>query len=245
MDGLSEREFILKAHVLTWSGDIPALSKCLNLSGHNSYKGCRFCHIQGVCHELNNHVYFPQAIASELRTHEGTLDMMNKIDKEECKRLKDDMIKKSGNINYYKYWLDIISQKFYYPYSILLFFYVGIKGSSEILKLKSLKFPWPFPTDIMHLFFENVGPQMYSHWSNNFFKNIYSNDNYVLSKSELEKIGKQMESLKNEMSSEIGRPSRDILKYHNGFKAVEWKNWITLFSLPLLRQYFVERCCIL
>jgi hypothetical protein len=54
-----------------------------------------------------------------------------------------------------------------------------------------------------------------------------------------------MNSLKNEMPSEIGRPSRDIFKYHNGFKAAEWKNWITLFSLPLLRQYFTERCCIL
>jgi hypothetical protein len=93
----------------------------------------------------------------------------------------------------------------------------------------------------MHLFFENVGPQMYSHWSNNFFKDINSNDDYILSKSEWEKIGKQMDSLKNEMSSEIGRPPRDIFKHHSGFKAVEWKNWITLFSLPLLRQYFTER----
>jgi hypothetical protein len=50
-----------------------------------------------------------------------------------------------------------------------------------------------------------------------------------------------MDSLKNEMSSEIGRSPRDIFKHHSGFKAVEWKNWITLFSLPLLRQYFMER----
>jgi hypothetical protein len=47
-------------------------------------------------------VYFPQVIASELRTHEDTLDIMNKIDKEECKRLKGDLIKQTGNINYYK-----------------------------------------------------------------------------------------------------------------------------------------------
>ena len=97
----------------------------------------------------------------------------------------------------------------------------------------------------MHLFFENVASHMYSHWSKNFFKDVYSNDDYILSKSEWEKIGKQMDSLKSEMSSEIGRPPRDIFKYHNGFKAVEWKNWITLFSLPLLRQYFTERYSIL
>ncbi|CAB4378578.1 unnamed protein product [Rhizophagus irregularis] len=32
----------------------------------------------------------------------------------------------------------------------------GIKGSSELLKLQTLLFLWSFPTDIMHLFFENV-----------------------------------------------------------------------------------------
>jgi hypothetical protein len=100
MDGLFKKEFTLKTHVLTWSGDIPALSKCLNLSGHNAYKGCRFCHIKGVLHELNNHIYFPRTITSLKRTHEDTLDIMDKIDREQCKRLKVEMIKESGNINY-------------------------------------------------------------------------------------------------------------------------------------------------
>ncbi|PKC52968.1 hypothetical protein RhiirA1_447330, partial [Rhizophagus irregularis] len=43
------------------------------------------------------------------------------------------------------------------------------------------------------------------------------------------------------MPNEIGRPSQDILKYHNGYKAVEWRNWIILFSLPLLRKYLDKR----
>ena len=86
----------MKAHVLTWSGDIPALSKCLNLSGHNAYKGCRFCQIEGVCHMSNHHIYFPQVNALNLRTHEDTLDIMNEIDNEENKRVKKELIKNSG-----------------------------------------------------------------------------------------------------------------------------------------------------
>ena len=50
-----------------------------------------------------------------------------------------------------------------------------------------------------------------------------------------------MVSFKNEMLADIGHPLRDILKHHNGFKAVEWRNWITLFSLPLLKQYLTKR----
>ncbi|GET66785.1 transposase domain-containing protein [Rhizophagus irregularis DAOM 181602=DAOM 197198] len=42
IDGRTNEPFILRAHLLTWTGDVPALSKSLNLSGHNSYKGCRF-----------------------------------------------------------------------------------------------------------------------------------------------------------------------------------------------------------
>ncbi|RIA99682.1 hypothetical protein C1645_811010 [Glomus cerebriforme] len=65
----------------------------------------------------------------------------------------------------------------------------GIKGFSELLKLKTILFPWSFSTDIMHLFFENAVPQMFSHWSGKFFKNNLSSNDYELSKSQWESIG--------------------------------------------------------
>ncbi|RIA86247.1 hypothetical protein C1645_829538 [Glomus cerebriforme] len=39
------------------------------------------------------------------------------------------------------------------------------------------------------------------------------------------------------MPIKIGHPSCDIFKYYNNYKAVEWRNWIILFSLPLLKTY--------
>jgi hypothetical protein len=47
---------MLRAHVLLWTGDIPAISKLVNLMGHNAYMGCRHCNICGV---YNDHIYFP------------------------------------------------------------------------------------------------------------------------------------------------------------------------------------------
>jgi len=41
-DALMRCEFILHAHIIAWTGDIPALSKIMNITGHNSYSGCRF-----------------------------------------------------------------------------------------------------------------------------------------------------------------------------------------------------------
>ena len=46
----------MRAHVLLWTGDIPAISKLVNLTGHNSYMGCRFCNLRGV---YTNHIYYP------------------------------------------------------------------------------------------------------------------------------------------------------------------------------------------
>ncbi|GBC33798.2 transposase domain-containing protein [Rhizophagus irregularis DAOM 181602=DAOM 197198] len=38
---------------------LPALSKILYLTGHNSYSGCRFCNLRGTLNEMNRHVYYP------------------------------------------------------------------------------------------------------------------------------------------------------------------------------------------
>ncbi|GBB96183.1 hypothetical protein RclHR1_00270029 [Rhizophagus clarus] len=58
-DGNKKENFTLCAHILAWTGDLPALSKVLCLTGHNSYSGCRFCNLQRTLNETNRHVYYP------------------------------------------------------------------------------------------------------------------------------------------------------------------------------------------
>jgi len=55
-DGFKKETFLLHAHVVSWSGDTPGLTKLMCLTGHNSYKGCRYCDIREI---YMNHVYFP------------------------------------------------------------------------------------------------------------------------------------------------------------------------------------------
>ena len=80
---MTESTFTLHAHILSWSGDIPALAKVMCTTGHNSYKACRFCSIHGIYNQGNRHVYFPLKLSTSeleryydpeslpLRTHEG------------------------------------------------------------------------------------------------------------------------------------------------------------------------------
>ena len=111
-----------------------------------------------------------------------------------------------------------------------------------MLKLKIILFLWSFPTDIMHLFFENVALLMYAYWSGKFFNNnLLLSSNYELSKSQWESISIQMEKVKKDIPTEIGHPPHDIFKYHNSYKAIEWRNWIILFLLPLLKSHLDKR----
>jgi hypothetical protein len=93
----------------------------------------------------------------------------------------------------------------------------------------------------MHLFFENIAPQMFKLWSARFFKddNLKATS-FTVSKSSWEAIGILMQNNKKKMPLAFGRPPRNIFKHNAGYKAEEWANWITLYSVPLIKNYLSE-----
>jgi hypothetical protein len=93
----------------------------------------------------------------------------------------------------------------------------------------------------MHLFFENIGPNMYKFWSNKFYKINNLEKVYSVSKKDWKEIGRILEQNKNNIPSSIGRVPRNIHKHSAGYKAEEWSNWIMFFSLPLLKGRIEER----
>ncbi len=119
---------------------------------------------------------------------------------------------------------------------------LGIKGRSILFELSSIKFPRSFPIDIMHLFFENVAPQMFKLWSGHFFKNDDLNQtSFIISKSSWDIISTLMQNNKKQMPLTFGRPPRNIFKHNAGYKAEEWANWITLYSIPLLKTHLEDK----
>jgi len=94
----------------------------------------------------------------------------------------------------------------------------------------------------MHLLYENIPQYMFKHWSGTFYKNQEDSTNkYVISKNTWSEIGKRMQQSRKMMPIYFGRPPRDIFNHHDGFNAEEWANWITLYSLPLLKQHLPQR----
>lgn len=109
--------------------------------------------------------------------------------------------------------------------------------------LHTTRFPDSFSIDIMHLIYENIANYMFQHWRGNFFrKNCYQNNgDYVLSQAQWNEIGSEMHSIRKMIPTCLGRPPRNIVLHHNGYKAEEWAAWVTMYSLPLLKGRMPER----
>lgn len=90
----------MRAYILAWTGDIPALSKVMHLTGHNSYSGCRFCNLRGTLNQENHHIYYPlnQNIDPKrlpIRTHNEFLDKVDQIEQLKGTR-KEGFIRECG-----------------------------------------------------------------------------------------------------------------------------------------------------
>ena len=94
----------------------------------------------------------------------------------------------------------------------------------------------------MHLFFEGIAPQMFKLWSSHFFKDDGLNITpFTIPKPFWDMISKLMENNKKKMPLVFGRLPQNIMKHNAGYKAEEWANWITLYSVLLIKNFLSVR----
>jgi hypothetical protein len=102
---------MLRSHIISWSGDIPALSKVMCLSGHNSRYGCQFCYLHGIYSDTARHIYFPlqppQGYINGINYDPENLPMrshtshLQDIEAMENKGLRNKIQHERGNFMYY------------------------------------------------------------------------------------------------------------------------------------------------
>jgi hypothetical protein len=68
----------------------------MNITGHNSYNGCRFCDIQGDYSQKHKHVYFPPGKNYYNKNHSDWISYIDEIDNAETSRDKETLIRKYG-----------------------------------------------------------------------------------------------------------------------------------------------------
>jgi hypothetical protein len=79
----------------------------MNITGHNSYHGCRFCNIEGVYSQKYRHIYFPPKTNCKNKDHSDWTKYIDKIEAATTNKEKETLIR-----NYGKY-LNIILLNYY------------------------------------------------------------------------------------------------------------------------------------
>lgn len=219
-DGWKRQWFTMKAHLCFLSGDFPAMAKMTGMRGSNAKAPCRFCSILGEYSHNSRHMYYP--LDERQMTAIPALAIEDR-EKEICLRtnLRQEILLVIGSSNN-------DSGKDY-----------GIAGISWFFDIDTLDFPLSFGLDVMHLF-SNVAKHMWAIWTGAVLLPDYDDDSdsesYLLSSAHQEAIGADMRNSARTIPVSVSRTPRDISKHKGSFKATEWFEFITVYSIPLLRD---------
>lgn len=225
VDGDTGKEFVLRAHVLIVTGDGPATAEAMGMkSPGNAFRPCRMCTIAGTRRTGVRHCpyYVPHThysfdsppVRTNLRADIETVEIAND---DESKRL------------------------------------TGIKGKSELLRLRSIHFPRSFPGDIMHCVLQNVTPLLFQLWNSTklaiddkkvsnstAYQDCSNLPPYCLEKDDLDSIGDALAQSRTTIPLSLGHAPRRINHHYKGFKAAEWRAWLTHYGPPLLWKHLPE-----
>lgn len=201
--------FIFHAFIILIFGDIPAITKLLFMKGHNGFSPCRACYIEGCPFQYARTVVYyvplvhPNEVAEwdcnrlPMRTHAQFLAHADELDAAPTKAARDALAR-----------------------------HYGINSRSIFSHLRSFDLASCAPYDIMHLFFENLVPNLILHWTGKFKGLDQGTGNYQLSIASWEAIGKETASSVRTIPSQFVGTLPDIAQDGHLYKAEAYSFWI-------------------
>ncbi|RPB17400.1 hypothetical protein P167DRAFT_479756, partial [Morchella conica CCBAS932] len=218
-NGARNNYFTLRAHVCIVAADMPGREKLMNFKGNRGTSYCPYCYVHGV---HNRGIYCPlkpplnppSTVKREIISNWTSYDASNlplRSDSE-CRKIADHVIETGDDKTAKKY---------------------GIKGPSCLSELLTIDIPKSFPPDAMHLWWENVIPDLFRHWRGKFSTGAPMDDDpYNISPEDWLRIGKDMASSAGTFPASFGEPIRDFAEHCQHLKAAEWKN-VALLMAPI------------
>ncbi|QRW21895.1 Transposase family tnp2 [Rhizoctonia solani] len=223
VDANQRRLFSLRAHLLTIFGDIPALTKILELIGHNGCLPCRFCFMPTVLGPTSgggSHRYCPlhqpngfrmDPLDLPLREHNDSictgLKVLNAKNEAERKRLATES---------------------------------GIKGVTLFARVPSVSIPRSFPVDLMHLIWQNLIPQLIDLWTGDFNDLDSGLEDYQFKQDVWNAVCEACIPSRRTMPTALGCPVPDPRK-RSQFIAETWNGLTTQMAPSLLRERFSDQ----
>ncbi|KAH8799215.1 hypothetical protein DL96DRAFT_1780813, partial [Flagelloscypha sp. PMI_526] len=113
----------------------------------------------------------------------------------------------------------------------------GINSCSKLTYLSSIRFPDSFPSDFMHLIFENNLLALIQHWSSDYKGLDDGSESYILEKAVLEAIGRETAEAGSTVPSAYGPRLPNIYTNRSFVTADMWSFWSQYLGPVLLRRH--------
>jgi hypothetical protein len=137
---------------------LTSIEQLMNMLGNRSYPFCEYCHAKGI---WNGAVYCPFSppvdAPQEAKDREGSGYPWPQLDRNNLVLRKDAISRTTAS----HIAGDMCTEC---PKTS------GIRGPAILLQLRSIDFPQSFPTDLMHLAYENIIPALFRHFRGVFFR---------------------------------------------------------------------------
>lgn len=224
-DASDKTNFYLHAYNMFKNGDIIAIEKLLNIKGHNGYSPCRSCEIKGVrkISTQGTNYYTPlktprrenqtrqsyHPLNLPLRTHEGFVSVLEELDATVTKRQRERIAKEHG-----------------------------VKGEPSLRRVNSIDYANCAPWEWMHLFLENIIPQLIDLWTGRYKMLDVGSEDYELAPHIWEEIGAETAAAVNKIPAAFVRVLGNIAVDKSSFTAEAWSFWFIHIAPIVLRNRF-------
>jgi hypothetical protein len=220
--------FDMRAYVIIGHGDLVAIAKMLGIKGHNGYSPCRSCKTKGVrdITEMGKTYYIPlrtPAIPHQTRPHADPRNL--------ARRRHSDFHQVLQQIE------AAVSEGAKKQIAI----YHGIREAPAITRVKSINYARSIAWDWMHLFCENVFPNMFRLWSNRFGGLKNGNFDYVIPNETWQVIGLETAEAVKNIPAAFVRVLGNIAVDRSNFTAESWAFWFIYVAPIVLKNRFPHK----
>jgi hypothetical protein len=219
--------FMLRGYNIFEMGDIIAIEKSLNIKGHNSFCPCRSCEIKGTRNvAAKSSIYYvpltwpdgrswdphnlPWRSQARLDSAIAKFDQITATlsNEEKAAKAKDELSK-----------------------------FHGMKGLPALRRVGSMHYPRSRPWDTMHLFFENIVPNLVKLWSGKFKGLDTGTENYEIPEETWGLIWQETAAAVEHIPADFVRVLGETPGYYT---AEAWAFWFTYLAPILLKGRFSD-----
>ncbi|KAJ3536584.1 hypothetical protein NMY22_g5977 [Coprinellus aureogranulatus] len=227
-DASTKKNFRLRAYQIFELGDIIAIEASLGLKGHNSSCPCRSCLLKGIrILEGTNKVYYiPLRIPKEhhptnaknaarqmeevkVRSHKTFAAALEKMEAAGTKAEEEQISRETG-----------------------------VRRAPAFGSVGSIDFGRSAPWDWMHLFLENIVPNLVDLWSGRFKGLDTGSEDYEIEPHIWEEIAEETQEAVKDIPSGFVRDLKHIITDRSLFTAEAWCFWFIYLAPILLRGRF-------